>query len=125
MAKIQELQKYLNYEFSTGCYTGEDYKSFERKYINYLKALCKERGWEFVWGHKNHYNFTACFSYCGKYAYFSISDVRFWKNEWYYHILYRSMKQKIIRAAVIVILICLISETQLQTFSTGWAYEIK
>ncbi len=50
MAKLQDLQKYLNYEFSTGCYTGEDYKTFERKYINYLKSLCKENGWEFVWG---------------------------------------------------------------------------
>ena len=54
MAKLQDLQKYLDYEFSTGCYTSEDYKTFERKYINYLKALCKENGWEFLWGHKNH-----------------------------------------------------------------------
>ncbi len=42
MAKLHELEKYLNYEFSTGCYTGEDYKSFQRKYINYLRTLCKE-----------------------------------------------------------------------------------
>ena len=34
MAKLQDLQKYLDYEFSTGCYTGDDYKTFERKYIN-------------------------------------------------------------------------------------------
>ncbi len=91
MAKLQDLQKYLNYEFSTGCYTGEDYKIFERKYINYLKSLCKENGWKFVWGHKNHYEFTVCFSFNGKYVFFSISDVRYSKNQWYYHILYRSM----------------------------------
>lgn len=94
MATLKDLQKYLDYEFSTGCDTGEDYKTFERKYINYLKTLCKEQGGEFVWAHKNHYEFTACFSYNEKYAYFSISDVRFWKNEWYYHILYRSMKHE-------------------------------
>lgn len=81
MATLKDLQKYLDYEFSTGCDTGEDYKTFERKYINYLKTLCKEQGGEFVWAHKNHYEFTACFSYNEKYAYFSISDVRFWKNE--------------------------------------------
>ena len=46
MAKLHELEKYLNYEFSTGCCTGEDYKTFQRKYINYLRALCKENGWE-------------------------------------------------------------------------------
>ena len=94
MAKLQELEKYLDYEFSSGCYTGEDYKAFERKYITYLKSLCKEHGWEFVWAHKNHYNFTACFSFNGKYAYFGISDVRYWKNEWYNHILYRSMEHE-------------------------------
>ena len=43
MAKLAELKKYLNYEFSSGCYTGEDYKSFQTKYINYLKAMCREK----------------------------------------------------------------------------------
>lgn len=41
MAKLKDLEKYLNYEFSTGCYTGEDYKTFQTKYINYLRSLCK------------------------------------------------------------------------------------
>ena len=40
MANLAELKKYLNYEFSSGCYTGEDYKSFQTKYINYLKQVC-------------------------------------------------------------------------------------
>ena len=35
MAKIAELKKYLGYEFSSGSYTGDDYKSFQTKYINY------------------------------------------------------------------------------------------
>lgn len=39
MATIQDLKKYVNYEFSSGCYTGEDYKSFQTKYINYLYKL--------------------------------------------------------------------------------------
>ena len=42
MAKIAELKKYLGHEFSSGSYTGEDYKSFQTKYINYLKAICRE-----------------------------------------------------------------------------------
>ena len=56
MAKLAELKKYLNYEFSSGCYTGEDYKGFERKYINYLKSMCKENGWEFIWDIKTTMN---------------------------------------------------------------------
>ncbi len=43
MAKIAELKKYLGYEFSSGSYTGEDYKSFQTKYINYLSKEYAER----------------------------------------------------------------------------------
>lgn len=45
MAKLQELKKYIDYEFSTGIYTGEDYKTFQTKYINYLKTMCKDNHW--------------------------------------------------------------------------------
>lgn len=34
MAKLADLKKYLGYEFSSGAYTGEDYKSFQTKYIS-------------------------------------------------------------------------------------------
>ena len=35
MANIKDLKKYVGYEFSSGCYTGDDYKSFQTKYINF------------------------------------------------------------------------------------------
>ena len=54
MAKIAELKKYLGYEFSSGSYTGEDYKSFQTKYINYLKAICRENHWQLVNVGRNH-----------------------------------------------------------------------
>ena len=92
MATLNDLKKYLNYEFSTGCYTGEDYKTFERKYINYLKSIAKENGWELVNVGKNHYEFSAFFKCKDKYVYFSISDVRFWQNDWYNNILIRTAK---------------------------------
>lgn len=94
MANLKNLEKYLNYEFSSGCYTGEDYKTFERKYINYLKDICKIEGWELVKVNKNHYEFSAFFKYENKYMYMSISDVRFFKNEWYNHILFRTAKSE-------------------------------
>ena len=90
MATLNDLKKYLNYEFSSGCYTGEDYKTFQRKYINYLKTMAKENGWELVKVGKNHYEFSAFFKYKDKFVYFSISDVRFWQNDWYNHILIRT-----------------------------------
>ena len=95
MAKLHELEKYLNHEFSTGCYTGDDYKTFQRKYINYLRALCKEHGWELCNPSKGHYIFSAFIrSPEGNYIYVSIPDVRFWKNQWYNHILIRCARNE-------------------------------
>ena len=90
MATLNELKQYLNYEFSSGCYTGEDYKTFQRKYINYLKSIAKEHGWTLCKVLKGHYEFSAFFKYKDKYVYFSISDVRFFTNEWYNNVLIRT-----------------------------------
>ena len=110
MAKLAELKKYLGYEFSSGSYTGEDYKSFQTKYINYLKAICRENHWQLVNVGRNHYCFSAfilvnvgrnhyCFSAFIKSAenkcvYISISDVRYFTNEWFSHILIRTAKDE-------------------------------
>ena len=94
MATMNELRKYLNYEFSTGGITGEDYKEFERKYIKYLKKVAKENNWEVVKASKNHYCFTAFFKRNDKFVYFSISDVRFFVNDWFYNILIRTAKSE-------------------------------
>ena len=91
MAKLPELEKYLSHQFSTGRYTGEDYKSFQRKYINYLRSVCKENGWELLVSSKGHYWLSAFIrNTAGKHLYLSISDVRYWKNEWYNNILIRT-----------------------------------
>lgn len=97
MANIKELTKYVNYEFSSGCYTGEDYKTFQNKYINYLKIICKNNNWKLVNVCKNHYCFSA-FIKGGtenKYVYISISDVRYFSNDWYKHILIRTAKNEV------------------------------
>ena len=44
MANIKDLKKYVGYEFSSGCYTGDDYKSFQTKYLNYLLYANKTIG---------------------------------------------------------------------------------
>lgn len=91
MANINDLKKYLNYEFSSGPYTGSDYLSFQTKYINYLKTLCKDNNWELSSVSKYHYCFSAFIKNShDKYIYLSVSDVRFFSNEWYKHILIRT-----------------------------------
>ena len=97
MSNINTLKRYINYEFSTGYYTGNDYKTFQTKYINYLKTICKENNWSLIKVNKNHY----CFSVFikggteNKYVYISISDVRYFNNDWYNHILVRTAKNEV------------------------------
>lgn len=95
MANIKDLEKYIDYEFSSGCYTGEDYKSFQTKYINFLRSICKQNHWQLVNVVRNHYCFSAFIKSAeNKCVYVSISDVRFFTNEWYNNILIRTAKNE-------------------------------
>ena len=97
MSNINTWKQYINFEFSTGCYTGNDYKTFQTKYINYLRTMCKENNWSLIKVNKNHYCFSA-FIKGGtenKYVYISISDVRYFNNDWYNHILVRTSKNEV------------------------------
>lgn len=95
MANIKDLKKYIGYEFSSGCYTGDDYKTFQTKYINFLKAICKQNHWQLVNVGRNHYCFSAFIKSAeNKCVYVSISDVRYFSNEWYNHILIRTAKDE-------------------------------
>lgn len=95
MATIKDLEKYIDYEFSSGCYTGEDYKSFQTKYINFLRSMCKQNHWQLVNVGRNHYCFSAFIKSAeNKCIYVSISDVRFFTNEWYNNILIRTAKNE-------------------------------
>ena len=95
MATIKDLEKYIDYEFSSGCYTGDDYKSFQTKYINFLRSICKQNHWQLVNVGRNHYCFSAFINSAeNKCVYISISDVRFFTNEWYNNILIRTAKNE-------------------------------
>lgn len=95
MATIKDLEKYIDYEFSSGCYTGDDYKSFQTKYINFLRSICKQNHWQLANVGRNHYCFSALIKSAeNKCVYISISDVRFFTNEWYNNILIRTAKNE-------------------------------
>lgn len=95
MAQIKDLEKYIDYEFSSGCYTGDDYKSFQTKYINFLRSICKQNHWQLVNVGRNHYCFSTFIKSAeNKCVYVSISDVRFFTNKWYSNILIRTAKNE-------------------------------
>ena len=90
MSIFKEIEKYRNFEFSSGCTTGKDYITFQTKYRNALKKMCDTYGWELVKFMKGHYEFSAFIkNEKDKYVYLSISDVRFFPNKWQDHILIR------------------------------------
>ena len=95
MANLQDLQNYLDYEFSScGC-TGKDYITFQTKYINYLRSICKTCDWTLVSVCRNHYEFSVFIrNQIGQHVYLSISDVRCGRNEWYNRILIRTAKSE-------------------------------
>ena len=94
MANISILEKYLDYEFSSGVYAGEDYITFQTKYISYLRIICKANGWELINIGRNHYCFSAFIKCRDKFVYLSISDVRGINNKWYHHILIRKAESE-------------------------------
>lgn len=58
-----------------------------------MRSICKKYGWNIVKINRNHYEFSTLFeNNKNKYVYFSISDVRYYKNEWYDYILIKAVK---------------------------------
>ena len=92
--KLQELKKYCDYEFESSCYTTPDYLEFQNKYIRYLKKLFNEQNYKLLKVMKNHYEFALFFEANEVVIYLSITDVRYFQNEWFNHILIRTAKDE-------------------------------
>ena len=80
------LRGWMNHVFSSGCYTGDDYKAFQNEYARWLRKALK--GYS-VDVHRNHYEFSAVITRKGgngkpdRHVYLYISDVRFFPKAWY------------------------------------------
>lgn len=85
-------RKWYNVEMDDyGGTTSPMYKEFEKDYRKFLRKICKKIGANLHKFNPNHYEFSAILEKDGKYIYFSISDTRYFKNEWCNHILIRTM----------------------------------
>ncbi len=77
-----------------GLETEFEYEDFQRNYRSVLKEVGKNIGFELHSFSKNHYEFSAVMksNLTNQFYYISISDVRYFKNEWADNILYRTME---------------------------------
>lgn len=87
------MEKWLGFQFSTGVYPGEDYKKFQSAAKRSLKKIANAHGFDLHAFNGNHYEFSAVLKQqeSGRFIYVSISDVRFWPDQWYNHVLIRTM----------------------------------
>lgn len=90
----KSLWPFVNYVFSSGVYSGDDFKSFNIKYKNAIRKLLPN-GYEIHSWNKGHYDCSAVIKdNVGRYIYMSISDVRYFINNWIDNILIRTMKHE-------------------------------
>ena len=95
MNKMERLVRdFGTHEFSSGSTAGKDYRSFQTKYKNMLKEIIGQIGGELIKFNKNHYCFSAFVKRGSRYAYLSVSDVRFFPNAWKRNILVRTAKNE-------------------------------
>lgn len=71
-----------------------EYKIFQRNYKSVLREMAKQIEFELYSFSQTHYCFSAVMksNITKQFYYISISDVRYFKNEWAENILYRTMK---------------------------------
>ena len=85
------LRSFFDYTFSSGGVAGDDFKSFNTKLRNAIKKALPA-GYVLHDWHKNHYECSwVVKTPSNHFVYSSISDVRFWPNEWATNILIRTM----------------------------------
>lgn len=96
-----QVKEFLNTWFDReiedwGGTTSQEYKNFQRNYRSVLKEIGKNIDFELHSFNKNHYDFSAVMksNMTNQFYYLSISDVRYWKNEWANNILYRTMEHE-------------------------------
>lgn len=89
------LKKWYDKEIEDwGGETSPEYRNFQTNYRSVINDFCKDIGMKLHSFSKNHYDFSAVVksNTTNQFYYISISDVRYWRNEWANNILYRTME---------------------------------
>lgn len=85
------VSQFLNQEFVSSTTQTKEFRNFARSYKKALKQNLPD-GIKIAAFNTNHFCISGFVTDGEKYVYFSVSDVRFFPNEWYHHILIRTAK---------------------------------
>ena len=86
------LQSFVNYVFSGGSYTGNDFNVFNTKFKNAIKKMLPDNYALHYWNKGHYYCSAVIKDNEERFIYISIPDVRFFPHEWIANILIRTMK---------------------------------
>lgn len=91
---MRKIEKWLGHEFESSCYTTDEFLEFSKDFMKFLRRETKKSDLEisdFSLGHFEVSGFLKN-NKTDKMAYFSVSDVRFFKDEWFNNVLVRTAK---------------------------------
>ena len=95
MTTLQKLKSYaISGIENWGGITSPDYKEFEKTYRKHLRSVAKSVDGELVKFMPQHYEFSCFVKRNNKFVYISISDVRYFRNEWQDNILIRTAQNE-------------------------------
>ena len=93
MTSYKTLTPYLHQSIEDwGGVVSEDFKTFAKKWKNFVRKMCSMNEWKLCWFNTGHYYCSWMIQNGERYIYCSFSDVRYFNNEWYKMILYRTAK---------------------------------
>lgn len=87
------MNKWIGTHFQSSTKTTREFDLFSREFKQYIKKNLPENA-ELVNWNKGHFYVSGFIKREDKFVYFSVSDVRFFKDEWYNHVLIRSAKHE-------------------------------
>lgn len=90
----RSLQPFVNYEFSSGIYTGDDFEEFNIKFKKAIEKKLPENYKLYSWNKGHYYCYAVIKDNNNRFIYMSIPDVRFFPYDWIEDILIRTMSHK-------------------------------
>ncbi len=93
LESLDVIENWLGYTFQSSSGLTQEFADFFKDVRKHLKKELSDK-YELVSLNRGHFYFSGFVKNwkTGKYAYFSTSDVRFFKDEWYNNVLVRTAK---------------------------------